>query len=317
MKILVFGLGALGSVYACMLSRAGHEVSGIDVPATADIIRRQGVQVRGIWGEHRSHLHQVESSPFKLSQDGFDLIIITVKAYETATVANILKDYVKDNTYVLLAQNGYGNFEAAQMSLPPAQLILARVIFGAVTLEPGVSQVTVIADDVLLGHPRQMVPESRLNHWADIFTSAGIPTRASEQIMEYVWAKIIYNSALNPLGAILEVPYGRLAEIEWSRRLMDQIIEEIFAVLKSLGQSTPWADASAYRASFYEQMLPATAAHRASMLQDIQYGRKTEIDALNGAVARLGQRLKVPTPVNDVVTALLKSKEGLAARPQP
>lgn len=313
MKILVFGLGALGTVYSCLLQRAGHQVSGVDIPSIAAAIRRQGVQVRGIWGEHHAHLYQVESSLNQLADIDFDLVIITVKAYETASVAQLIKGYVKNSTYVLLAQNGYGNYEAAAAAIAAPQLILGRVIFGAVTVEPGVSQVTVIADDVLLGHPQQSVPEARLQYFADIFSGAGIPTRVSAQIMDYVWAKIIYNSALNPLGAILGVPYGKLAEIEWSRQLMDQIIEEIFAVLKTLGQSTPWADADAYRAAFYGQMLPSTAAHRASMLQDIQRGRKTEIDALNGAVAALGRRLGVATPVNNVITVLLKSKEGLQA----
>ncbi|MGI6434476.1 MAG: ketopantoate reductase family protein [Syntrophomonadaceae bacterium] len=311
MKILVFGLGALGTVYACLLQQAGHKVSGIDIASVADIIRRQGVQVRGIWGEHQARLCQVESSLNELTELDFDLIIITVKAYETAAVSQLIKGYVKDSTYVLLAQNGYGNYEAAVAAIPASQLILSRVIFGAVTVEPGVSQVTVIADDVLLGHPQQSVSETRLHYFADTLSHAGIPTRVSLQIMEYVWAKIIYNSALNPLGAILEVPYGKLAQIEWSRQLMDQIIEEIFAVLKTLGQSTPWADAADYRASFYGQMLPSTADHRASMLQDIQRGRKTEIDALNGAVVDLGRRLGVPTPVNNIITTLLKSKEAL------
>ncbi len=313
MKILVFGLGALGSVYAGLLQRAGHQVSGIDIPAVATVIEQQGVHVEGIWGQHQTRLEQVESSLDSLAEKDFDLIIVAVKAYETATVAQDLKDYIKDKTYVLLAQNGYGNYEAAQTFIPAAQLILARVIFGAVTIATGVSQVTVIADDVLLGHPHNLIPEEKLQYFAAACSAAGIPTRVSTDIMKYIWAKIIYNSALNPLGAILEVPYGKLAESAWSRELMDQIIAEIFAVLKTLGQSTPWADAKAYQTSFYEELLPVTAAHQASMLQDIQSGRKTEIDALNGAVSRLGQGLGVPTPLNDFITALLKCKEGLKA----
>lgn len=314
MKILVFGLGALGTVYSCLLKRAGHQVSGVDLPSVASCIRQQGVQVKGIWGEHQASLDEVEDSLNKLADTEFDLVIITVKAYHTAAVARQLKPFIKNNTYVLLAQNGYGNYEQAVIHLPPGQLILGRVIFGAVTLGPGVSEVTVIADDVLLGHPRQLIAEQTLLQWAAVFSRAGIPTRMSADIMEYVWAKIIYNSALNPLGAILEVPYGQLAEMAWSRELMDEIITEIFSVLKAQGQSTPWQDAADYQAAFYGQMVPSTAAHRASMLQDIQGGRKTEIDALNGAVVELGRTLGVQTPVNRVISALIKCKETLGVR---
>lgn len=311
MKILVFGLGALGTVYSCLLKQAGHQVSGVDLPSVAACIKQQGVQIQGIWGEHQAYLDEVEDSLDQLVNPEFDLVIITVKAYHTAAIANQLKALIKDNTYVLLAQNGYGNYEQAVNHIPAEQLILGRVIFGAVTLGSGVSEVTVIADDVLLGHPRHLMAEETLQQWADIFCQAGIPTRVSTDIMAYIWAKIIYNSALNPLGAILRVPYGKLAEMPWSRELMDEIIAEIFAVLKALGQHTPWKDAVDYRESFYGQMVPSTAAHRASMLQDIQGGRKTEIDALNGAVAELGHTLGVQTPVNRVITSLIKCQETL------
>jgi len=311
MNVLVFGLGALGTVYSCLLKQAGHRVFGIDIPPVASCIVRQGVQVRGIWGEHQAFLDQVVTGIEQLDESDFDLIIVTVKAYQTAAVSQVLKPYIKDTTYVLLAQNGYGNYETASKYITAHHLVLGRVIFGAVTLEPGISQVTVIADDVLIGQPEQLIDALQLQKLAEVFSQAGIPTQVSPNIMDFVWAKIIYNSALNPLGAILEVPYGKLAEMDWSRQLMDQIITEIFNVLEALDQPVPWTDANAYRSSFYQQMLPSTAAHRASMLQDIQQGRKTEIEALNGAVVRLGERLGVETPVNRVITWLIQCKETL------
>ena len=110
---------------------------------------------------------------------------------------------------------------------------------------------------------------------------------------------------------------GKLAEITFSKELMDGVIEEIFAVLKAAGQSTLWEDAESYRRDFYSQLLPSTAAHHASMLQDIQRGRRTEIDALNGAVVELGRKFEVDTPVNAVITALLKGKETMFLKPVP
>jgi 2-dehydropantoate 2-reductase len=312
MKILVFGLGALGTVYSCLLQNKGHEITGIDYPPVVEAVQQTGVRVTGIWGDHHALLTQAASNLAHIQEQDFDLIIVSVKSYETGEVARQLRDFISDKTYILLAQNGYGNFEAAASFLPPRQIVLGRVIFGSETINPGAARVTVIADDVILGSPANLIDMDILQNIAQICSQAGIPTRSSDEIMRYVWGKIIYNSALNPLGAILEVPYGRLAEIVYSRNLMDEIIEEIFAVLKASGQSTMWDDAESYRKVFYSQLLPSTAAHHASMLQDIQRGRKTEIDSLNGAVVELGRIHGTDTPVNRFITMMLKAKEAMS-----
>ncbi len=311
MKILVFGLGALGTVYSCLLQKQGHEITGIDHEPVVRAIQQEGVQVKGIWGEHKAVLNQVVCSLDELEEQFFDLIIVSVKAYETEAVAGQLRNIISDNTYLMLAQNGYGNFETASKYIPAHQIILGRVIFGSETIGAGEARVSVIADDVILGSPENLIDIDVLQQFAAIFSQAGIPTRASNEIMRYVWGKIIYNSALNPLGAILEVPYGKLAEITCSRDLMDQVIEEIFSVLEAAHQATMWENAAAYRKDFYAQLVPSTAAHHASMLQDIQRGRKTEIDSLNGAVVVLGEKYGIDTPANRFITLMLKAKEAM------
>lgn len=315
MRVLLFGLGALGTVYSCLLKKMGHEIVGLDRAPVVEKIRENGVRVEGIWGEHHEHLDKLVTTVDEIEKEKFDLVILTVKSYETREVARQIKSLISSDTYILLAQNGYGNYEAATESIPEERIILGRIIFGAETLEWGHSRVTVIADDVLLGSPKHLIDISMLEDLARIFSQAGIPTRASDEVMKYVWAKIIYNSALNPLGAILEVAYGQLAANANSKSLMDAIIEEIFAVLKAIGQPTPWTDAEAYLQAFYGQMVPATVLHHASMLQDIQRGRRTEIDALNGAVIELGRIYGVKTPVNEVVVSMLKAKEALRSQP--
>lgn len=310
MRVLVYGLGALGTVYSCLLKNAGHHICGVDFPQVAEAIQQSGVKIEGIWGEHHACLDQVVSSLEELDSKDFDLVIITVKAYETAAAAMQLSKMVGEKSYVLLAQNGYGNFETARQYIAPQRLILGRVIFGAETIAAGFSKVTVIADDVILGSPDNLIDMEALEKIAGLCTAAGIPTRASREVMKYVWGKIIYNSALNPLGAILEVHYGKLAEMEASRQIMNSIIREIFAVLEAINQPTLWDNADVYLKAFYEQMVPTTASHHASMLQDIQRGRRTEIDALNGAVVMLGQKYGIDTPVNRVITSVLKAKES-------
>lgn len=310
MKILVAGLGALGTVYSCLLSLAGHQVTGLSKPASVEKLAGDGLKVSGIWGEHAAKPARVVSDVSELSGEKFAMIIVTVKSFVTEKLARQLAPLVGADTYVFLLQNGYGNFEAAAQVIPEDKIVLGRVIFGAETLAVGESKVTVIADDVMIGSPHHLIAPDVLAEFAEVFHQARIPTQATPEIMKYVWGKIIYNSALNSLGAIFEVNYGQLAEMPETRDLMNKIVAEIFALLKVKAVTTFWPDAQAYLANFYENLLPPTAAHHSSMLQDIRSGRPTEIAALNGAVVKLARQEGLSTPVNEVVTAMVRAKEN-------
>lgn len=314
MKILVIGLGALGTVYSCLLSLAGHEVTGLSRPASIEKIRKDGVKVTGIWGEHSTKLFGVVSDVSQVANKKFDMMIVTVKSFVTEEIAQQLAPLVGENTNVILLQNGYGNFEAAAKSISEDKIILGRVIFGAETLAAGESKVTVIADDVMIGSPKNLINSELLEEMAGMFRKALIPTKASFEITKYIWGKIIYNSALNSLGAIFEVSYGQLAEEPVTRELMNQMIGEIFALLRVKNVQTFWPDAQSYLSNFYDHLVPPTAAHHSSMLQDIRSGRHTEIDALNGAVVELAHQSGSPVPVNEVIVAMVKAKENFRIR---
>lgn len=314
MKLLVIGLGALGTVYSCLLSLAGHEVTGLSRPAGKDKLRADGVKVTGIWGEHSTKLFNVVSAVSELSNKKFDMIIVTVKSFLAEEIAQQLSPLVRDNTYIFLLQNGYGNFEAAAKSIPEDKIVLGRVIFGAETLAAGESKVTVIADDVMIGSPKNLINPELLEEFAEIFRKALIPTKASSEIMKYIWGKIIYNSALNSLGAIFEVSYGKLAEEPVTRELMDKMIGEIFDLLRVRNVPTFFPDAQSYLSNFYDHLVPPTSAHHSSMLQDIRSGRRTEIDALNGAVVELAHQSGSPVPVNEVIAAMVKAKENFTKK---
>jgi 2-dehydropantoate 2-reductase len=316
LKLLVVGLGAVGTVLACLLKEQGHQVSGLELEPSASIIISQGVKVTGIWGDHAAKLDHLSTSAKQIRDHDYDLVIMTVKSFNTEQVSAQIAGLVGPGAYVFLAQNGFGNYEAAAKSIPEEKIILGRVIFGAETLSPGYSAVTVTVDDLALGSPKNLIDPQVLAMFAMMFNDSGIPTSTSERVMEYVWGKIIYNLALNPLGAILGVAYGKLAENGHTRMLMNRMISETFAVLHAMGQSTPWTDAEAFMHDFYGKLVPSTASHHASMLQDIQHGRKTEIDALNGAVVQLGRAYGIATPVNEVVASLVRAKENLVMQPK-
>ncbi len=121
---------------------------------------------------------------------------------------------------------------------------------------------------------------------------------------------MLYNCALNPLGAILDVPYGKLAEQESTRAVMDGIAGEVFAVMTKAGYETHWESAKDFLEVFYGKLVPDTAEHKSSTLQDIAAKKPTEIDALNGAVIRLAETFAIPVPCNSVVYNIVKFIEA-------
>ncbi|MCI5142861.1 MAG: 2-dehydropantoate 2-reductase, partial [Candidatus Electrothrix sp. ATG1] len=124
-----------------------------------------------------------------------------------------------------------------------------------------------------------------------------------------LWAKMLFNCALNPLGAIFNVPYGALAEQENSRQIMDEVIQEVFKVMAAAGYSTHWGNAVEYLDAFYGTIVPLAAKHCSSTLQDIQAGKKTEIEALSGAVIGLGKEHGIAVPCNEMLYNMIRFME--------
>jgi 2-dehydropantoate 2-reductase len=311
--ILIAGLGALGTVFATFLKEAGHTVYALTKDKYLPALRDRRVRVSGIWGEHQAALDGVYGTIDPLKGKNFDLIIISVKSYDTGTAIGQVKPLVGEHTLVISAQNGYGNYETLADTVGKEHALLARIIFGVKVHTPGSAEVTVIADDVRLGQPQGAVGASRIQEIAEGFTRAGIPTKYAENIEAILWDKILYNAALNPLGAILECTYGQLAENDETRHLMDAIIDEIFTVAREHGKPLNWRSADEYRNHFYTRLVPPTAKHFPSMYYDVKAGKRLEIDALNGAIVRLAKGKEIPVPVNEIITDIIKAKEALAA----
>ncbi len=304
MRFLVVGVGAIGGAYLAFLTRAGYRAVGLVKPGR----HLDTIEVTGIWGDFTVKVSTFDS-PEKLPFTP-DLLILSVKSYDTEEALKSVRHVVGKETLIMIAQNGYGNYEKAVEIFGEGKVILSRIIFGSKVLKPGVIKITVCADDVIIGDPSSRIGDGFLKELARTFSEAGIPTRYDPEVYKYLWDKIIYNSALNPLGALLEVNYGTLAENPHTRDVMDRIIYEIFEVLRAGGIETFWKCPEEFIDVFYSKLIPPTAAHYPSMLEDIKKGR-TEIDSLNGAVVRLGKKFGVETPVNETITALVKARELL------
>jgi 2-dehydropantoate 2-reductase len=312
--ILVAGLGALGTVFATFLKKSGHTVFALTREKYLSELRDRKLQVTGIWGRHEAVLDDISSSIGPLKQRKPDLIILTVKAYDTEAAIEQVKPLVGKATLVVVAQNGYGNYETVARAIGEDHTLLSRIIFGVKLPSPGRAEVTVIADDVRIGQPHDAVDRGRIRDIAQAFTAAGIPTQYAGNVEAILWDKILYNAALNPLGAILECTYGQLAENPATHRVMDAIIGEIFLVARAHGIPLNWEAPEKYLDHFYTRLVPPTAAHFPSMYYDVKAGKRLEIDALNGAMVKLAHDKGIAVPVNETITALIRAKEALAAR---
>ncbi|MBN1292006.1 MAG: 2-dehydropantoate 2-reductase [Candidatus Latescibacteria bacterium] len=311
LKFLVFGAGAVGQAIGCMLSADGHRVDMIVRQRYIDVLMRDGLKVTGIFGDYlaNSGLTGYYVSIENVKSKTYDYVLITTKSYDTS-VAVIETGKLENQDFVVVSmQNGCGNFEKVVERYGELRSLAARVITGFEIESPGLVRITVTADAVHVGGNREgAVPDSALK-LANILNKAGLPTDTTPYVRRDLFAKLLYNSALNPLGASLGVHYGALGDDSDSRAIMSAIIHEVFAVIKAMGAQTNWDTPEEYKRFFYEKQVPATYNHRSSMLQDLERGKQTEIDALTGYISTEGRRLNVPTPVCDTITGLIRFME--------
>ncbi len=310
MRYLVMGAGALGTVFGAFLLKAGHAV---DFWGRGEHFRRlldSGPVIDGLWGAFA--LGPV-NSPAPHTPP-YDVILLCVKSFDTRAACRRVQDLLAPNGLIVSLQNGLGNLEEISWVFGAPRTIGGRVIFGAQVPEPGRATVTVYAEPVLLGPIHPEANQTLLARVADDLDRAGIPTRVVPDILAHLWGKVLYNCALNPLGAVLGVPYGALAEHPETREFMRQIIAEIYAVAQAKGIALPFPEAEGYFQHFLTHLVPPTASHRPSMWQDLQAGRRTEIEALNGAICRYGRETGLSTPYNDAASRLVRFLEARKGR---
>jgi len=312
MRFLVFGAGSIGSAFGGFLSKK-HDVTLLGRSWHINPIRRRGLKVTGIWGSHNfrkfAGLLDDEDKLVKAEQE-FDYILLATKANDTAHAARAIANIARPNTVVVSLQNGLGNVEVLSKHIPEKNILGGRVIFGVV-LGEGSIEVTVCADDTLLGEVGRDKGLSKARKLASIFNECGLSSRAVKDIDRNIWSKVVYNCALNPLASILDIPYGELLNTDETRDLMKRIVREVYAVAKKKGVSLVPKTPEGYIRLLFTKLIPLTAAHHPSMLQAIKRRKPTEIGALNGAIAEFGRATGTATPVNIMLTELIRAKERL------
>jgi len=316
MHVLIYGGGAVGLGIASCLIRMPNRVEILARERTVAALRESGLTRTGIFG--RTHARPEEfvclESLADLQGSEFDLVLVCTKSFDSAAAAKDLAEHgdrIGGKARLVLFQNGWGNAEAFCEHFDKDRVYNARVITGFRRSSPSEVEITVDADAIHVGSLFS-ADLSAVEPLCRAIRDGGIPCEVTDAIEKDLWAKMLYNCALNPLGAILRVPYGALAAEASTRMLMDRIVEEVFAVMEAAGYRTHWNRPEEFLRVFYERLVPDTAGHRSSMLQDISAGKRTEIEALTGAALKLAERYDLDVPHTRVVHNLIRFIESSA-----
>jgi 2-dehydropantoate 2-reductase len=315
MKVLLVGCGAVGLSLASALYASDTDVELVARGKTAEAVKTHGIKRRGILGQSAIRPEKVRVfDTINAVPGGYDYIIVSVKTTANAAVTEDLarrkNDLLGPGGRVVLFQNGYGNEQAYLTDFDMSQIYHASFAIGFKRPAPNISEVTVITAPVSIGSIFGF-PAGACGALSEAIDRGGIPCTLTDEIDKTLWAKLLYNCTLNPLSAILGTPYGGLLKSGSAVAIMEELIAEVFAVMRAAGHETFWTDAESYKKDFFEKILPPTYEHRSSTLQDIERRIPTEIDSLNGAVVRMGERTGVDTPRNTMLTQLIKSIEDL------
>lgn len=316
MNIAILGAGAMGGVFGYKLYEAGHQVTLIDNrPEAVQAINGRGLMVEGLGGGRAFPVKAVERPA--LATGPVDLLLVLVKAYDTEQAVRSARNLLNPETVVLSLQNGLGNLERLAAAVGREPLIGGVTGQGAYQLGPG--RIFHAGDGyVALGElDGRLSP--RVERLAQALEGAAFsPVVISENIQALIWKKLLSNVAVNAITALTGIRNGQILEFPQALEIAQQAVMEAAGVAKAKGvflPEDPWEGPC--------QVIKATAANRSSMLQDVEAGRRTEVDMINGAIAREGQALGLPTPVNKTLAALVtviqqtykKPREALGEEP--
>ena len=304
-RVAVVGAGAVGGYFGGMLARAGAHVTLIGRPSHVDVWKRDGLALDSIHFQERI---SVEASTDIAASADAELVLFSVKSYDTEETARQLSRHVGRDALIVSLQNGVDNVERirAAAALDP----IAAVVYVASSMpEPGRVKHAGRGDIVIGDFPGRSGParDAAIASVATWFETTGVPCRVSQHIDVDLWTKLIVNAALNAISAVAQVPYGRVVATPESRETVGRLVNECVAVARADGVSMPDVD-------FVEMVLRFAEDNGhvySSTARDLARGTRTEIDALNGFVVRRGASRGVPTPVNQSLVALVKLREGL------
>jgi 2-dehydropantoate 2-reductase len=314
-KVVLVGAGAVGTLLGALLSGAGHSVTLVARGLTATAIAQHGVRVETLPPRSYPVDATVELPP----GGSADLVIVAVKAFDVASAADLVGRALPPTPLVLL-QNGLGIEAMATPALrragwrePERWIVRAVSAVPATWVAPGVVRPGGVGEILLASSTTAGPARSAVDRAAEVFVSAGIPVRRVEDLPRETWRKAVLNAAINPVTALRDVPNGALLEGP-ARAEALPLLEEARRAARAAGFEFTEAETLAT----FDRLLHGTAANRSSMLQDLDRGRPTEIDAISGEVLRAAEAHGLDLPATRAVVGRVRARAPPRAdRAQP
>ncbi len=303
MRICVIGSGALGGSFAARLAAlAGREVAVVDAwPEHVAAMARDGLVAEGepaVPEPVRFRAWLPEAAP----RGGFDLAFVAADANNTRGAAEVAARVLDQGGFALTVQNGIGNLETLSEVLRPERVVGGSTMCSFRVEGPGRVRQT-HSGPTTIGELDGRRSE-RVEALAQMLRGAGYEVVVSEDIVATIWTKLMVNLAINPICAITGLRLGEFARLEATDRFQDRLLDEGFAVARAKGLRL---DEAAIRSKIKAQCWAKFS--EPSMLQHVKAGRRTEIDAINGALVHEAAALGVPVPFNEALTMLIKGRE--------
>lgn len=304
METLIIGAGAMGGLFATLLAPLVPTSLFTTNAKHAEAINLDGLGLTGPDGRTRRTAARALTDPVQYGRRA-DLILVCTKARSTPEASEVARQLLAKDGLVLTLQNGLGNLEQIQAAVGASRAAAGITAQAATLLGPGQVRHAGSGPTVLAAGPGQA---EKIAAIAALFNQAGIPTTVTTDGDGLLWSKLIVNVGINALTALLRVPNGTLAQVPQCEAIMAQAVAEAVAVATAMGIKLPDEDSL----ERVRQVCRMTSGNQSSMLQDILKGRPTEIDVINGAVVRKGRENGVSTPVNQMLTELIKALEASA-----
>jgi len=301
MKICVVGCGAVGSIFAAHLAQVeGVEVYALDVnEAHIRAISESGLRISGA-ADFTARLAGASTDPGKLPRCDFGLV--ATKSIHTSAAMEKARVIFGDDSAVCSVQNGVGNEEIIAEHV---RFVIRGTTFPAGHLiAPGHVGFDIKGDTWIGPFEPTSTPMEKVRALGDAMTRAGMDTIALEDARGAQWTKLIFNASTNPVGGLTRLHHGAATRFAPTGAMFEALIAEGEAVARALGiklHGDPRA--------LVQKGANAPGKHKASMLQDVEAGRQTEVDFMNGAICEWGEKVGVPTPLNRAVWQLIKGLE--------
>ena len=302
MKIVVLGAGAIGSVFGGLLSRAGVDVILVDVWEEAvRAINNDGLHLQDKQGEVQTVRVRAATDPSEVGP--VDLVLVLVKAYDTEVAVRNALPMVGADTVVLTLQNGWGSAPRIAGVVGEEKVLVGVTYNSATVLGPGRVQHTARGPTFLGELAGKLTP--RLTRIVETFNAAGLETTATPRVLQEVWSKLAVNACTLPTSALVRCHAGQLVEHQGILKLMQGLLRETVAVARAERAVLDYRE----RWETITRAVKAAATAKASMLQDMEKHRRTEIDVVNGAIVAGAQRHNLPAPYNQAMVWLIRSIE--------